>query len=653
MSTAADSIALVLGRGGPRPGVSMFDPPEHREMVLSSLPPGHSVYAIDVDPEEQAVAFGTRVGTVEVIARKADKNGGLAQECSFTAGVPIISVCLLGPDYLATGDASGRCLLWSRLDPLASPRVLATPNIKSVCGLLRLSDGHLAGLTIDNEDRAALQTWSIPDGQVVRLVPVPPPPRRLALVRMSQWPSPGALVYLSRGGDLVLCGADRASVDVLAAHKGDAYGLFVMANQLFTVGVVDRSIKAWAAGSTSPVGQWHVPAEIIGGQVTCEARRECLLISQNGVAEVYALSDATPKMLHRLANADYRVAAAPSSLARAELQCQRRLEEAHELERQIRQGVEAGRFEELGPLYARLEQLGFGMICLMLQAQAAAQRGDVLGELEIRHRLAQRLPAEDPLAMRSWSALADVLERTWQLADAQALRSRIKDGSANQAEDDLLAKAASILSEGQCIVVPEDGASPDSPYQVTSRLAVIRTAIQAATVLNKPFVGRWAMQTADPLRVPIADLTAQAVARKSEQLRLASHGSQLPPGQCQALWWLNRKTIHEYQTLIIAKAWDHAKGVFLCRALQISSDGMQTIITPAAILDAGNALAGEDPIVHNARVLQLLDDPDVAAGFRLWLQAVDQVLTNTLRQLRTGAMAGARSQAKEEVPCPR
>ena len=104
---------VLLGTGGSKPGVEIYDTDSAKIEIIHSLPDGESVYALKISPDGKTLAAGTKKGFLYLITpdTEAQNDQGYAVR-RIIHGAPILSVCFLDSTNLAVGDTAGRCLIW-------------------------------------------------------------------------------------------------------------------------------------------------------------------------------------------------------------------------------------------------------------------------------------------------------------------------------------------------------------------------------------------------------------------------------------------------------------------------------------------------------------------------------------------------------------
>jgi hypothetical protein len=269
-----------------------------------------------------------------------------------------------------------------------------------------------------------------------------------------------------------------------------------------------------------------------------------------------------------------------------------------------------------------LVQLGFEHVWLGLQAEQAQKAQDLTGELRARHALARLLPSGEPGTLASLRAYASLLERLCLFEEAEAIEARIrlvdpdhfKSGGCDQA--DRLKDADSILQ-------------PDQPLPIL---------IEAATILGLCFSKRCCVRELEPLACRGFRMSADQVAGKYEHVRSEHARANLPNCQIKSIWWVSRSQVRLEDTLVLLDE-THSPVEGLGLAYQIRHDGLQTVVVPAVMFDAGRVGPDHDTHEHNRQVSAALEQLQPRSLAETWLAKVDQAVTQALRRLITQSLS--------------
>ena len=606
--------SLLLGTGGPEPGLWTFGSDTVQVESLVGLPSGRSVYAVDINAAGDLLAIGDRLGGIEVRSwLQAADQGRLSDVASLNQGAPILSVCLLDGRRLAVADVAGRCLLWQLSDPMAPPTYLKVDGAV-ICSLVRLGQGQMLGLSADGR----LLLWSMPDGGLIGTIPGPRPPRQLSLVRLCPWPALGAVVYPAADGSLMACPFDEPSPKGRPAHDGAFYACIAVGDQLYSIGSHDGRLKVWQADGRKPIAEYAVTPGIVSGQIVPDDSGRLLLVDRRGTAGTYGIGSGSVGLLRRLGGTGHRTVFGPGPEGRELLARHRRMDECEQLHANILRQVEAGQSEGIEDLHCRLVDLGAEDISLALRVRQAVQEGNIVAEIHARRHLATVMPQQGPASLRRY---ADILARTWQLAEARAVYSRLPDDQGHGAMLDRLAEAIEIMSGDNWIV------KTDMP---------VEALIGAATAMDRPFEGRWLLGTAEPIALARDGVSAERLVAEYQEVNAQDEPSDLPPGRVETLWWLSDNSARETETVVFG---DRAGGTCadLTYAIEIRPDGPQAILIPSVLFDAGPRRPDEPAGLRNRRLLDCHERITLGRSIEVWPSALRSTVCSAIRQLRSRA----------------
>jgi hypothetical protein len=623
------TFKLILGAGGELPGIAAVSPDGCETADHIKLPTGHSVYAVDVDAERGLVAAGTRAGRIELLAwQQAASSTELRPIQSLIQGAPVLSVCLLGDTHLASTDTTGRCLLWHLQQSTATPEVW-TFECGAVCALCSLPDGRLLGLTTEG----GLLCWDGARDQWRLGAEGPAPPERLALVRLRYWPAQHAVVYPSAEGHLVVCELDGLRVHACEAHEGGFYAIMVNGDRLGTIGTHDGLLKTWLKTSGPLSEHLRAPRGIISGEICLNASPRLLLVSSAGEAAVYEADSGCLEPLHRLVGNHFRTAAGPAPEAWQALAEKNRLAEARQLRTQIQERLSAGHTDDMEELHQRLVAIDFESLSLGLRADQAVRQGDLITELCVRQRLARTLPQDDRRGVLSLGRYATTLEATWRLAEARGIRAGLSTEDRDAEALDWLTAAAGFMAGEDWVVEPD---------------VSIPLLIEAATVMDQPFTGRWAVEVSSPIPFTEGGLTAATLAAKYEQLKTEGDLPGLPVARAQMLRWLSRRTTRKIEVVVFTHT-AKPPGAGLQPAVQVLGDGLQSDVVPCVLFTVPPPRPRTAALDHNRHAYGAYEKISQRKQFDPWPEKVRRTLSLALRRLRN--QARTRGARREEAAC--
>ena len=613
--------SVFLGAGGPTPSLFKVGREAGRADRLLELPEGQSVYAIDMDAEARRVAIGARAGRIDFLSLADAPEGiSLAASTTLNQGAPILSVCLLGGERLASTDTAGRCLLWHPLDAPNDPKSLETGG-EIVCSLLRLDEGRMLGLSAVGK----LLIWDIEDGRLVQSLDAPAPPAKLGLVRLAHWPHHDVAVYPASDGRMASFHVESQEVEVHAAHEGTFYVAMVVGDVLYTIGKEDGRLKVWGCPGHPPSEDHAAPEGIVSGEVLSAEPVRVVLVHENGEAAICSVESTGLVGQTPLDGAAYRVARGPAPEVRQTHDRRQRFSRCERLCMDIRAKMVAGESESLDVLHHELESMGFERLSLALRAQQAAHQEDFIGELRIRRQLCNSLQPDQPEASASWARYAELLDRTWQPAEARRIYSRIHFEGIDKARREWLDRVAPIM-EGKDWVI-----EPDMPIPIL---------IEAATVLKKSFRGRWVLDTAKPVTFPDGELSADILAAKYLQVIAADGREGFPGVTSKGSWWVSRSETRETCTILFDRP-PNESGPGRRLMIRIENQDIPTVLTPLIVFDVASPAPGRSIEEHNRAVAEEYERILRSSVVSPWLKEVLRLVSEALRRLRTLALAGA------------
>ena len=429
--------------------------------------------------------------------------------------------------------------------------------------------------------------------------------------------------YPDKHGHLVACGLGHGQVTSREAHRGGFLTAVVSGSGLLTIGRADGQLKIWRADHDTSVETLEAPVGVVSGAVLTDAPLRLLLISDGGQAGVYRREANTLQRERRLDGQDFRVARSLSPRARERLQEQQRLAAARRIRSRIVEMIDGNDPGDMEELHAELIELGFKEVSLALRARYASARNDLIAELEACHRLTSILSKQDRRALRSWWHYAAVLERTWRIDEALEVYALLSTMAEPSERFEYLAPYAEILEGTEWIIEP-DIAMP--------------LAARAAAVVGKPFVGRWLVRTLEPVPFSQGHVTVDMIAARYERVRLESTSHDLPPAKTETLTWLSREGVRQAETMTVGHPLDDEHGGQQI-AVQVMHDGIQSVVVPFILLNAGGTGPSSSVEQHNSRALGACEhvEKDGLAGS--WQRRVLHFILLTLQRLLTEAAA--------------
>lgn len=138
---------IILGIGGDKPGLSIYDTKSGGLKRILSLPLGQSVYSVDTSGDGRLIGAGTKGGGIFRLTFQsvAANHNYQAEQLGSSVLAPVLSVCFVDEQTFAVSDTAARCLLFS--PGQTEPDRLPTGK-RVISALFRLDDRHLAGLSL-------------------------------------------------------------------------------------------------------------------------------------------------------------------------------------------------------------------------------------------------------------------------------------------------------------------------------------------------------------------------------------------------------------------------------------------------------------------------------------------------------------------------
>ena len=610
MDETSDQFGLVMGAGGVSPGLWSPGSGDEPAQCLVKHLPGHSVYALDLDVENERIALGDRAGQIRIcFGWRPSTIPESSRIVTLAQAVPVLSVCFTGSNGLAASDTASRCLYWNPLEVEAVPRAVETGK-DCICSLLRLDADHMASLSA----RGEIRFWDPPLEQCMKILEGPPPPARLALVELVHWPARNMILYPTADGALAACDLRDPAIQVFDVHQGEFQVCIVDGERLYTIGKEDGLLKTWSKPGRTGEKTRPAPTGIVAGDIRADDPDEFLLIHRTGEAAFYTLDSGGLHRIRRLPGIHFRTVRGPSTSARQDFEKHQRLTACRRLREQILEGIDTGQTEGLEKLYAEMTALGFEPVSQALRAHQAELEEDVVEEIRARQRLARIMKAQDQESLHRHATL---LVATWQLAEAKEIFAGMNGRGAI---------APDWLSPAMTAVAGED-------WVIEASLSM-PVLIEAATVLNRSFNGHWAVHLSPSAPFPEGTLTAADLVIRYEEER--NELESLPVAQARSFWWCSESSVREVETVVFTPA-PHQPKAGLRWVIQIRNHGVQSSFQPAVLFDAGPRRPDQCPETHNREVLAAWQRISLEDEFHQWPGALHRAVSHALRRLRTRA----------------
>jgi len=606
---------VILGAGGALPHVSTYDIDSGEISTLTELPHGHSVYSIDIDFEEGMIALGTRGGLIKIAPYSGKQNPEDSLFLTLIQGAPVLSICWIGKALLAASDSAGRCLLW-KTDYEALPEPLEVKN-GYICCLTKIDTDTLAGLSSTGD----LHFWHISEKQLFRVTKGPCPPPVKALVRMVYWSGRQALVWPSHSGHLCLFDPEKDEAELLHAHEGEFYAILEQGDNLLTAGMKDSRLKIWNADADKPVRDYSIPGGIISMGTTEREQTEIFFVGINGIATCYSLEKNKVRAIREIHGKDYRTITSPSWKKAQALLGRQRTTEIEQILTEIQSSI--GRVEKsvIAALHARLTDLGYEHVSLAVRADQASQSGDMVEAIRFSSALMNLLPKNTLKICPSMEKYAGLLQEMWHFREADALCKSIIDidpGYPFTLKSSKIEEFAKIINGKQWLI------EANIPIE-----QIIRTA----TIIRRPFSGRYVIKTLQPENSRIR-LDPESLTKKYEQLRKENGKQDLPSAVIERLVRISKTGVHEsaYMTFGDGKTHD-IRGLQM--VLQILPSDLGTVVMPMILFDWRDARPEETVQEANERAEKALNNIRNNASSNQYLSAVYRAAKYALRRILT------------------
>ena len=501
----------ILGAGGDKPRVEAINAETGETWKLVEFPPQHSAYALDFGSEDGSLVIGTKGGLIYIMAGAQDwATFQSTQPRKLFQGSPVLSVCWVSKSLLAASDTNGHCLLWT-LDKESSFKQLETTG-GVVCCLSNLGDGMLAGLS----SKGKLLFWQISLAKLVRQIDVSIPPPISALVRMVYWPVKRVLACPGTGGCLSLYDLENSKLKTLQAHEGVFYAISVWNESIITVGFEDRRLKIWQSASGKPAHDFQVPDAVTSAGVSGGVPTKVLLVGTQGTVRRYTLKAGKLELINSLAGEDYRAVATTNPEILRAFYLEQRENEVRQLITNIQGNMNRASEYDIESHHCRLVELGYEHISLALRVEQADQKGDIVEGLKLCSSLMGIIQQNHPMACSSMERYAGLLERAWQISEADAFCRRILAINPDYpfvVKPAYLARIAKLLEENDWVLQTD---------------ILIEKIIDSATVIGKHFYGRYVINILEPDICEWVKLSPDLIANKYEEVRKKFGEGDLP-----------------------------------------------------------------------------------------------------------------------------
>ena len=569
---------VILGSGGIQPGVAVLDPDTKQLEKALKLDAGESVYAIDVSPDENILAAGTKTGFLYLLERDSFDSNEELQVKKLIHGSSVLSVCFIDSFNLAVTDVSGRCLLW-RLGTKKTCRQIHTGN-NVICSLFKISPNHMAGISVDGR----LILWDLTGFDIIEIYKIPKPPVLSALLKPVYWPANKIWLWPGEGGLLVMFDPQTSNINIISAHKRDFYATLVFDDEIITAGKDEGILKRWRIhGDNITAENISAPEGIITATCWGDKRCQLLLATDEGDSAIYRINNGYLEPVHKMPNQHYRIAISPDiDKYRLGLK-ERKTSRAEKICTELESKINSHKWTDSQHLHKKLIELGFEHISLIFKAREAVEKDDIVGELRYLNRLYHLIKRKNLNITYYFDRFAFLLEKTWQLEKAQFVYEELEYHENTQR----LSAICKIIDSNNSIIE----ADIDIPALINS-----------ATILNEPFTGCYCFrQVASDINLNI-DVTPAQFTALYETLRKQNGGASLPPAATKKVNWLSDGKKQPAEVIVFSVTEKASKyniefGIKIIRSL------MQTTMTEVLLFEIEKISEEIDTQEHNNKVL--------------------------------------------------
>ena len=615
--TELEVTDFLLGRGGINPGIDVYRPTTGGTEQILSLESGQSVYALSISADNRIVAAGTKRGEIYLLRTDgqvtSDKISYKIDQ--FALSSPVLSLCFVNANILATADTAGTCILW-RLDKSESYR-LANDG-KVICSLFCADARHLAGLSVSGE----LVIWDWTTTSTVDELKVPIPPESASLVKCICLPDTDIWAWPGRGGLMVLYDRGQNQIRTVEAHEGDFWAMAVCNRRLLTVGRTDSCLKSWTAGLLEPTDVYQAPFGIISAAILDTDSFKMLLVDDTGRAGLYRCNESKLELVKYPGGKDCRVVLGPDPEKVKVMAEQRKAARARTLAIEITDRIGKGLCGELESLYQELTELGYGHVTLSLRAGEAKAKDDLAGEIVACHKLAKIVSYDQPQTEVSLARYAGLLESIWQPQMATGIYKRLQkqypDNNIYKDHLHRLTKYVKAIKKDQCVI------ETDIPISILAK---------ATAAADSHLCGRYLLK-ADPVYNCRVHISPSELLCKFDQIRRSI--AQLPTASQIDICWLSKEKIDRAATFLVSCNIVSRFGN-LEFGIKFLNAGLQTLLVPVIILNTD--IKNNTATAYSQDFYGSLADIDNNLPQSGWLQMVKNAVYYAIRQLISREMA--------------
>lgn len=573
---------VILGSGGIQPGVAVLDPDTKQPENILKFDSGQSVYALDVSPDGNILAAGTKAGFLYLLEKDSFDSDDQLQVKKLIHGSSVLDLCFVDSFNLAVTDVSGRCLLW-RLGVEKTCRSIYTSN-NVICCLFKISVNQMAAISVDGK----LLIWDLTDFNIIENHKIPKPPALSALLRPVYWPAKKIWLWPGEGGLLVKFDPQTSNINTISAHKKDFYAISVFDDEIITIGKDEGILKYWRISEGNITSEnISAPDSIITAACWGDKRCQLLLTTDQGNSAIYQVNNGHLEYVHEMPNQHYRIAIGPDiDEYRLGLK-QRKTSHAEIICSELENKINSHKWTDSEHLYERLTGLGFEHVSLIFRAKEAAKNDDIVGELKYLNKLYCLIKRKKLNTTYCFDRFAFLLEKTWQLEKALSVYKELRSNEDQQRLSGLF----KIVKNGNFII------EADVDMDVL---------VHSATIVNKPLTGFYCFrQIASDINLNI-DVAPGKFIALYETLRKQNGGASLPSASIKNIkWLLNGKS--QPANVIVFSVTEKESNHKIEFGIKIIRTLMQTTISAVLLFRTEKNTELIDTYEHNSKVLTGFD----------------------------------------------
>ena len=597
---------LILGKGGSAPGVDLISADNTDITCSLELEKGQSVYAVDMDIENNLAVIGTRCGSIEILTLPEDGiTSGFGTGINLFQGSGVLSVCVADKNKLISSDTAGDCFLW-RLDSRNKGPQRLESGGGVICSLLKVNDSTIIGLSVTGK----LLFWDINSGALTNSIDCPAPSAKSALINLCHWPAKKSLLYPASDGRLVVFNLEDNLLKSFNAHNGLFYTVIADNSHCYTIGTEDGLLKKYSEPDGFCQETFKVHENIISGQLLDEQEQKFLLTDVTGRAGIYTIEADSLVLTDRLDGNCYRTVAGPCADFR-------RISTAAVIKTEIENKIANSDLKGIDMLYQQLGKLGFDLTGYALKISQAKNSNDIAGQLDALRKLVSILPQDNEYSAEYLQLYADTLRTTWHLGEALEIYQNISADKTVTIESEWLNSAAEAIATKNRVIETD---------------IALEILIQTASIMDKPFTGLWFISCKDNL--PAENLNGQILADKYEQIRADNKLTDLPPAQIIKPYWIDQRSVTRTEIIIFRNP-DNSELTGLCYGIRIDNNDTGCSFTPVILFDAGQPEDGQNFSQHNHNTCcryKSISEQNLSAR---WPQLLFKTARDAIRQINT------------------